>query len=191
MSEPGSALPGAAYQGTARIEEAGPVGMVTLRGDHADPALRDAVRAVAGVDLPGQRRIAMEGGRGAAWMSPDELLILVPHAEAAATAMRLADLLNGNHHLAADVSDARAVFRLSGGNAREVLAKLSPTDMAPGRFAAGEVRRTRLAQVAAAFWTDGGDPETFTIVCFRSVAQYVFDLLKLSAEPGSEIGLWS
>jgi sarcosine oxidase, subunit gamma len=188
MSEARSALPGAAYLGTARIEEAGPMGMVTLRGDHAAPALRAAVHDVAGVDVPAQRRIAMDGARGAAWMSPDELLILVPHAQAGATAARLADLLRGSHHLAADVSDARAVFRLSGGNAREVLAKLSPTDMAV--FPAGEVRRTRLAQTAAAFWSDGDDPETFTIVCFRSVAQYVFDLLKISAEPGSEIGLW-
>ena len=187
MSEPRSALPGATYQGTARVEEAGPVGMITLRGDHADPAFQAAVRQVAGVDMPALRRIAMDGDRGAAWMSPDELLILVPHARAAATVAQLADLLKGVHHLAADVSDARAVFRLSGGNAREVLAKLSPTDMP--RLPAGEVRRSRLAQVAAAFWSDGGDPETFSIVCFRSVAQYAFDLLKLSAEPGSEIGL--
>ena len=87
------------------------------------------------------------------------------------------------HHLVADVSDARAVIALSGAGAREVLAKGAPVDMAQDRFGPAEIRRTRLGQVAVAFWMTG--PETFELVCFRSVAGFVFDWLTVAAQPGS------
>ena len=80
------------------------------------------------------------------------------------------------------LSDARAVFRVEGAKADQVLAKLSPVDFAT--LGATELRRTRAAQVAAAFWRDG---DGFTVVCFRSVAGYVMGLLSHSAMPGSEI----
>jgi sarcosine oxidase subunit gamma len=46
-------------------------------------------------------------------------------------------------------------------------------------FPAGEIRRTRLAQIAAAFWMP--QEGTVELVCFRSVAQYAFDLLTQAA----------
>jgi sarcosine oxidase subunit gamma len=42
--------------------------------------------------------------------------------------------------------------------------------------------------VPAAFWIEG---EGFTVVAFRSVGQYVFDLLSVAAAPGGEVGLWA
>ena len=90
--------------------------------------------------------------------------------------------LQGQHHLAVDVSDARAVFRVEGEKAHQVLAKLSPVDF--DMLAPGELRRTRTAQVAAALWHQD---QGFTLVCFRSVASYVMGLLSHSAQPGSEL----
>ena len=69
---------------------------------------------------------------------------------------------------------------------REVLAKLTPADLRPGAIGIGEVRRTRLAQVPAAFWLDGEGKAT--VVCFRSVAEYVFGLLRNASENGSGVG---
>lgn len=191
MSEPNtgqSALPGARFEGIARLRDCGPQGMITLRGDLASRALRGAATAATGAKMPGQRRITHgpEGSLG--WMSPDELLILCP---AAAVAERLAGLqarLARSHALAVEVSDARAMFAVEGAGAREVLAKLCPVDLAPGRFEPGELRRTRLAQVPAAFWIapDGG----FRLICFRSVAAYVFDALRMAAQPGGEVGVF-
>ncbi|MEP2203837.1 MAG: sarcosine oxidase subunit gamma, partial [Tateyamaria sp.] len=65
-------------------------------------------------------------------------------------------------------------------------AKLAPVDLAPGQFTSGMFRRTRMGQVPAAFWLreDG----VFEVICFRSVAQYMFDLLSVAAQPGSEVG---
>lgn len=187
MSEPVTALHNASYtSGIAEVFEVGPIGMITLRGDLNAKPLRKAAVAAAGVNVPDQRGILTEGARGMAWMSPDELLILCPYDEVHA---RLADLQSATaklHALAVNMSDARAVFEIRGPHAREVLAKLAPVDLAPGRFAPGTIRRTRMAQVPAAFWMV--DDVTFRIVCFRSVAQYMFDLLKIAAQPGSEVG---
>ena len=76
------------------------------------------------------------------------------------------------------------MFEVEGQKASEVLMKLSPVDHST--LAEGELRRTRLAQVAGAFWRQGSG---YGIVCFRSVAGYVFSLLEHSAQPGSELGL--
>jgi sarcosine oxidase subunit gamma len=66
------------------------------------------------------------------------------------------------------------------------MAKVTPADLRPRILGVGEVRRTRMAQVPAAIWFDGEDQAT--IVCFRSVGTYVFDLLVQSSKPGSEVG---
>ena len=66
--------------------------------------------------------------------------------------------------------------------ADQVLKKLCPVDI--DRLAPGELRRSRAAQVAAAFWQDG---QGYTLVCFRSVAGYMMGLLSHSAQPGSEL----
>jgi sarcosine oxidase subunit gamma len=189
MSEASSALPGASFAGLVRIEEAGLRGMVTLRADLKAAAVAKAVKAAIGVEMPGVRRAVVSGGKGALWMSPDELLLLLPHGEVSGAVAALSKALAKSHHLVAEVSDARAVFRLTGDPdaLREVLAKLTPADLAPGVFEPGEVRRTRLGQVAAAFWIEDGG---ITLVCFRSVARYVFDLLSNAAAPGAEVGYW-
>ncbi len=189
MSDPVSALKNASDNtGIVQISEVGPVGMITLRGDLADKALIKAAVAAGGVNLPEQRRINTEGDRGMAWMSPDELLILCPYAEAKDRTADLAAAVAGQFALAVNVSDARAVFELKGPHARDVMAKLAPVDLHPSAFTPGMFRRTRLAQVAAALWMPQED--CFRIVCFRSVAQYVFDLLNVSAMPGSEVNYY-
>jgi sarcosine oxidase subunit gamma len=178
-----SALDGRSYSGFVEVAEAGLQGMITLRGDLAAPALAAAVQAATGTAVPGPRGIVRHDARAALWMSPDELLLLVPYAEAAATAARLTADLTGEHALAADVSDARAMFRIRGPKAAQVLQKLCPVDFAT--LAEGEVRRTRAAQVAAALWKSG--PEEYSVVSFRSVAAYVMGLLESGARPGSEL----
>ncbi|MGI3184567.1 sarcosine oxidase subunit gamma [Nioella aestuarii] len=181
-----SALMGAVAEGRTRVEEAGLAGMITLRGDLSDTKLIAAVTGLAGADMPGQREIKTDGDKAVAWMSRDELLIMVPHEEAEAAVATLSDALAGEHATVANVSDARALFRVEGAAAREVLAKLVPVDLHPSSFGPGEMRRTRMAQVPAAIWQSGDDQ--FSVICFRSVAQYVFDLLALSAKDGAEVG---
>ncbi|WIY25236.1 sarcosine oxidase subunit gamma [Parasedimentitalea psychrophila] len=188
MSDPVSALNGAAFSGIATVEEAGLAGMITLRGDLGSKTLGAAIKAVTGVDVPAANRVALSDEGGAAWMSPDELLLMVPYTEVEGKLAALTEALTGEHALAVNVSDARAVFRLSGEGARETLAKVCPVDLSAEAFVAGQFRRTRMAQVAAAFWLDEGG--VFTIVCFRSVGDYVFKLLSNAAHPHSKVGVY-
>lgn len=187
MSDPVSALKNAAYNaGIAEIKEIGPVGMITLRGDLSAKPVQKAAVAATGVKFPQLREcLTTESGKGIAWMSPDELLIMCGYADATATLDGLTKALAKSHALAVNVSDARAVFEVSGPHAREVMAKVAPVDLAPAQFTAGTIRRTRIAQVPAAFWMPQDD--VFRVVCFRSVAQYVFDVLSVAAQPGSEV----
>jgi sarcosine oxidase subunit gamma len=156
--------------------------MITLRAEAATPGLAAAVAAVTGGALPGVRRIARGPLGACAWMSPDEWLLILPPERVEGAQAALAAGLAGQHHLAVDVSDARAVFRIEGAKAAEVLMKLTPADL--GALAADEVRRTRLAQVACAFWAEEGG---YTLVAFRSVAGYVRGLLDHSARGGAEL----
>lgn len=178
MSESQSALARAEAGQAIRVKEAGLIGMVTLRGDLSNKTLRDAVAAHVG-PIPERRAAAIKDHQGIAWMSPDELLILCPHDGADALVARLGAALAGEHALVVNVSDARAVFTLSG-DWRAVVARLSPTDLRG--FAPGEMRRTRLGQAAAALWCDG--EAQATVICFRSMARYMFDLLAEAARSG-------
>ncbi|MBA4352935.1 MAG: sarcosine oxidase subunit gamma [Rhodobacter sp.] len=182
MSEPKGALGGAVAAGFASVREIGPLGMITLRAKPDAAGLAKAVKAAVGTGLPGVRQIVTEGDRACGWMSPDEYLLVMPYTAVAGALEAIGKAMAGAHHLAVDVSDARAVFRVEGAKADQVLAKLSPVDFAT--LAPGELRRTRAAQVAAALWREG---DGFTVVCFRSVARYVFDLLASGAKPGSEL----
>ena len=171
--------------GIAAVREVPAPGMIALKADLGAPACAEALRAATGCPVPERRAIVTEGKCGVAWMAPDEVLILVPRERVAAALADLSANLGDRHFLAADVSDMRAMFRVEGAGAREVLAKLAPVDLAPGRFGPGEIRRTRLAQIPAAFWMDG---DAIVLVCFRSVAQYAFDVLSGAAAEGGAVG---
>ncbi|MGB5869606.1 MAG: sarcosine oxidase subunit gamma family protein [Albidovulum sp.] len=183
MSNAVSALDGKSYEGFAQISEAGLQGMITLRGDLASAAMQKALKAAIGLDVPAARKITLKDGASVGWMSPDELLILVPYAKVAETVASLTKSLQKDHALVSDVSDARAMFRVKGARATDVLMKLCPVDFA--NLQPGELRRSRAAQVAAALWKS--DEDEFTLISFRSVAGYVFGLLESSARPGSEL----
>ncbi len=163
-------------------------GMITLRGDLADPAFGKAVQSVVGTTVPRQREIVHSGAGAAAWMSADELLLLVRRADAQTLSAKLDLALAKHHHLAVNVSDARALFRIAGKGVREVLAKGAPVDLAPGRFEPGMIRRSRIGLLAAAFWMPAAD--TFDIICFRSLAQHLEAWLRHSARPGSLPGVF-
>ncbi len=180
MADPVAPWGNAQYNGFAQVREIGPLGMISLRAKPDVASLAGAFAAL-GLTLPEPRRITIDGAKAAGWMSPDEYLLILPYPQVSAALSSLAQSLSGQHHLAADVSDARAVFRIEGAKADQVLKKIAPADI--DRLAPGELRRSRAAQVAAAFWMDG---DGFTLVCFRSVAGYMMELLSHSAMTGSE-----
>lgn len=190
MSEPVTPLGGAVFEGAARVAELPRRGMITLRGDLADAGFSGPVASIAGVEVPESGRITVEGETRLAWMSPDELMLMLPPGDVAGTLDRLGAELAGRHHLAVEVTDARALFRVSGDGAavRETLGKLCPVDLAPAAFAPGRFRRTRLAQVPAALWCEAEG--RLDVMCFRSVAEYVFKALSVAAATDARVGFY-
>lgn len=152
-----------------KIEMLPPQGMVSLRCDFSK----------APFSIPETRKFA----DGVAWMSPDELLFIGDYDQAESKRAELSETLKDQHHLAVNLSDARAMFRLTGPNAREVLAKDAPVDLSPDAFKIGDLRRTHIGQVAAMFWMS--DADVFDLVCFRSVAGHMNDWLEMAARDNS------
>ena len=183
MSNAISILNRASFSGAVKITDSRLRGMITLRGDLDSAQFKAAVSAAVGSDIPAQRKIAHGPMGGVAWMSPDELLLLVAYDQADAIAAQISETLGAEHHMAVNVSDARAIFRIEGQGAREVLAKGAPIDLSPEAFGIGDLRRTRVGQLAAAFWMTQTD--TFELICFRSVGEFMFDWLTNAARDGS------
>ncbi len=188
MSKAISALSGATATGFVDVADVGLVGMVTIRGDLSDVGFCGLLMGALGIEVPKARKMA-DGPQGKLlWMSPDELLLVCPHSDADARVSAIAAALADIHHLAVNVSDARCVIDVTGDGPaiRDALAKLTPADLRSSSCPVGEVRRTRLAQVPAAIWfeTEG----RATVVCFRSVAGYVFGLLTNAAKSGTALG---
>ncbi len=176
MSDPVSPLGGATAHGIAELQELGLQGMVTVRANLSDAAVRTAVTEVTELSFPDQGRCTIKGTDTLAWMSPDELLLVSTYASIEAKVAGLQTELKAVHALAVNVSDARALFALRGAGACDVLAKLAPVDLHPDVFVPGTFRRTRLAQIPAAFWRHAD--QEFRIITFRSTAQYAFDVLR-------------
>jgi sarcosine oxidase subunit gamma len=169
--------------GQVTLRDIGPKGMITLRADLSDHGVRSACAGLAGVAFPETGRASVQGDRGLAWMSPDEVLVLLPFGDVPQALSQISGSLSDHHHLAVDVSDARAMFEMSGPGVRDILAKLTPADLGPKAAPPGTFRRTRFGQVAGAFWVAAED--RIVILCFRSVADYTFALLSQSARDGA------
>ncbi|MEV8466378.1 sarcosine oxidase subunit gamma [Fluviibacterium sp. DFM31] len=158
------------------VKDLPPGGMILVRGSLADAGFSEALTS-CGITVPDTRQIAPCVAGQVGWMSPDELLVFCDASASADLTARLDTALAGQHTLVQRVDDMRARFRIAGPGARVALAKLCPVDMA--RIAPGELRRTRLAQIPAAFWTENGTD--FDLLCFRSVATYARDVLTQAA----------
>lgn len=168
----------------ADVREIGGLGMILFRGDLSSPALETCVKTHLDLSIPGVGGIEERGEAMVGWMSPDELLFMVPEEQVPAVLGLLDTDLSGTHHLATDVSAMRMVFEICGSGVRDALAKGTPTDVAPGSFRIGQLKRSRLGQVAAAFWMR--DEETVRLICRRSEAGYLGDWLHFATLEGSD-----
>lgn len=181
----------------SRIDD---IGLLSLRGSRA---VVSAALQKVGLAAPDQRKITCAapkgsglpreigagGGSYACWMSPDEILLVVPLQALAQLQADLSSALLGQHHLLVDITDGRCVFGLRGAGLREVLAKAMPVDLDPAVFGVNEIRRTRAGQINVAFWLTAEDAGV--ILSARSVGTYLETLLRTLAKPGSEVGLFS
>jgi sarcosine oxidase subunit gamma len=79
-----------------------------------------------------------------------------------------------------DQSSGRAVIRLSGPRARDVLAKGLAIDLDPRVFPAGSAATSAISHMGVLVWREGAS-ESYDIAVFRSVSESFWRWLKASA----------
>lgn len=166
-------------------------GMIDLRGEAGSVKFRQAAKAALGLNLPLKpRSTVVKGDVTVLWLSVDQWLVCCPRSMAGGMVDKLRKTLGEIHSLVVDVSDARAIIRLEGDNAREVMMKGSSIDFTLPDYKAGLVRRLVFAEIAALAHIVTDRPCTIDIYVFRSYADYTWKWIKATAKPAATIGLF-
>lgn len=160
-------------------------GMVTLKANFSDPSIATAIKLLTGIkNLPKPGKVSVGDKANLAWMSRDEYAVLLSPSYAEDFVEKATSKLKNNHFLCVNMSDSRQCFNLKGSSWREVLAKGSPADVSPDIFKIGDFRRTRIANVAVAFWLLTEDE--VSVICMRSVGNFFCEWLKNASR--SQVG---
>lgn len=154
---------------------------INLRLDPADSEALAAIQQMLGVQLPLTPNTTAAGQELlAAWLGPDEWLLLTEHHQPDALVKDIQTALNGHVASVVDTSAGQTVIRLSGPSALDVLARGCALDLHPSVFPPGACAQTLLAR-AQALLIAVDDTPTFDIIVRRSFAPYVAAWLKDSA----------
>ncbi|MCZ7596813.1 MAG: sarcosine oxidase subunit gamma [Gammaproteobacteria bacterium] len=134
-----------------------------------------------GVTLPEPGRFAVAGDVLVLWAGLEQWMVAGAQDGHRADLAPLAGAL-APYAAVVDQDHGRAIVRLSGPHAREVLARLCAVDVHPRSFGPGRVAATRMAHVASLL-TQLDDAPTFEIHVMRSFAVSFFEELTAAAAP--------
>ena len=166
---------GAASGGSAGvvISEGPFLGHLNLRGNPSDDSFMGAVEGALGFALPVEpNTVSGHGELLAMWLGPDEWLIVTPQDGQAAVADALVEALAGVFASVTDVTGGQTVITVSGGRAREVLAKGCSLDLHPRAFGEGQCAQTLVAGANVTLRWAGPEP-SFDLIVRRSFAEYL------------------
>jgi sarcosine oxidase, subunit gamma len=156
------------------LTPAAPASRVSLR---TDPSNATDLSKALGLDLPLAPKTSASNGRGrlAAWLGPDEWLIIDE------TGDPLADLAKAKVlHSAVDISHRNTAILLSGDGARGTLEAGCPQNLSDTAFPIGAASRTVMGKMEVVIIRTG---ETeFRVECWRSFSDYAFRFLSEAAK---------
>ncbi|MEM8948283.1 MAG: sarcosine oxidase subunit gamma family protein [Pseudomonadota bacterium] len=185
MFEPRQAVTGMPGPRGLRLSEVQNVGKLDLRGDPADRAFMGAIGRTLDLLLPTEpSQSAVQGETAALWVGPDQWLITCPRSNVEQIAERLGEATDGVHSSITDISAARALFRLRGPDALEVLAKGCPLDLHPRTVQPGYVAGSILAKITVLIHLR--ETDSVDLYLGRSFADYLWTWLE---EAGMDCGL--
>lgn len=130
------------------------------------PALAARLRDRFGLALAAPGRWTQADALVCVWLAPDRWQI--EHAGRHDLLPALADTA-GEHGAVIDVSDARAVLRLTGPASRDILARLLPLDLHPREFAPHHAAGTVAAHIGVQLRQIDAAP-SYDLACLRSYA---------------------
>lgn len=146
------------------IVSAGPLSVVSVTA-WRDAALAEAVEAAFGLTLPQAGRWTQRDGLAAIWAGPGHWWL--QREGRTKLLQELAPL--ARHAGLIDISDGRAVFRVSGALARDALMGLLPLDLHPSVFQPGHVASTYAAHMTVQV-RQIDDAPSYDLACLRSYA---------------------
>ena len=165
------------------IEEVTNFGMVIVKGHLLNNKVRVIIESISGTQCPQIGKISYGKKMSVGWMSTDEYAIFGESSDAIKLVGRVGSKLKNYNHLCLNMSDSRRCFHLKGKGWREVLSKGTPANLSPKAFGKGELRRTRIANVAVAIWSFN-ETEAF-IISMTSVGDFILEwLINASLETG-------
>ena len=159
-------------------------GLITIKVDLSKVEVQALFRKLAGSNLIEEREIIVGSGVSIAWMSPDEVLVICEYATIEKVRLEIVRHFKKIHCLIADMSDTRTFFQLAGDGWRDALAKGSPSDLSFRSFKEGMFMRSRLGNIAAAFWIL--DEQKVVVMCSRSVREFMYEWLKNACRAESQ-----
>ena len=120
--------------------------------------------------LPAANRATRKAGARAIWFGREQALLVGIDPDASLA----------KHAALTDQSDAWAVTTLTGLQATDVLARLTPLDLRDAHFKRGHTARSDLMHMNASITRTGAD--SFMILVFRSMAQTLLHDIQTAME---------
>jgi sarcosine oxidase subunit gamma len=164
------------------ISERSNLGMASIMARKGQAtALSAAVQAAFGAALPQTPRRVEGNGIAFVWAGPERWLALAHHRSSEDLAVTLSGVLAPMAALTAQ-GDGRAIIRLGGAHARDVLAKGLAIDLHPRAFRPGDTAVTGVLHVEVQIWQCDDTP-TYEIALFRGFARSFWLWLAQAASP--------
>lgn len=164
------------------------LGHINLRGDPASPAFLGAVERTLGCAPPldANTFVAADDVR-ACWLGPNEWLVICDGANEAAHADALRRALDGQFAAVTEIGSGQTIIGVSGGRAREVIAKGCPLDLHPRAFGPGRCAQTYIARSGVTL-LQTSDAPFFELIVRRSYADYLWSwMTQAAAEYGYSV----
>ena len=159
---------------------------VMARG-HDDDAIESAVREKYGIALPQEPVMARGPRLSFLWAGHRTWIAMADERDAADLESVLRDDL-GPLASVSDQSDSRLLVELSGGKARELLAKLVPVDLHPRAFRPDDTAMTLFGHIAGQITQIDAAP-TYELMVFRGFAEsFLQDVMAYGAQYGVDVG---
>jgi len=156
------------------LAPAAPASRVSLRVGSADTK---ALSQALGLELPMSPKTSARNGHGrlAAWLGPDEWLI-IDEAGDPLVDLGKADVL----HSAVDISHRNTGILVTGIGARATLESGCPQNLSDRAFPVGSATRTVMGKIEVVILRTGENE--FRVECWRSFSDYAFGMLSEAAK---------
>ncbi len=147
-------------------------GHLVIRASFDDKKLQAAIKSVTGLNPPTKALSSTENkDYSINWISPDEVVLLVPEKTEFEVETKLRELMTG-HFAIVNVTGGQTVLELSGERAETILKKSSSYDISPSNFPIEKVVTTVFAKSQAVIRRMGDN--SFQLIVRRSFSDYIW-----------------